>query len=378
MTIELLRAFSKAGNYVAGAFDGDELVGACVGFFGAPADEALHSHIAGVSAGARGRSVGFALKLHQRAWALLRGVSAVTWTFDPLVRRNAYFNLAKLGAPPEEYLANFYGGMHDAINGDDDSDRLLVHWRLDAPTVVAACVGTTVPVDAEAERTSGAAVALGISALGAPELGTLDGPALLVAAPADIEILRVRDPGCAKDWRIALREVLGTLIADGARVAGFDRAGWYVLHRPGAGRAQSMKLTGVELRRISMPLVAPFRTSFGTETTRDRLLLRVVTGDAEGWGECVAMADPLYSSEYVDAAADVLRRFLIPALAAVDRLDAYAVAPALARLQGATGWPRRRWRWPCSTPSCAPRAVRSRASSVRCATAFRAASRSAS
>src|SRR5664279_2248653 len=95
-----------------------------------------------------------------------------------------------------------------------------------------------------------------------------------------------------------------------------------------------MNLTGVELRRISMPLVAPFRTSFGTETSRNALLLRVVTGDAEGWGECVAMSDPLYSSEYVDAAADVLRRFFIPALAAVERLDANAVAPTLARFHG--------------------------------------------
>ncbi len=83
-----------------------------------------------------------------------------------------------------------------------------------------------------------------------------------------------------------------------------------------------------------MPLVAPFRTSFGTETRRNALLLRVVTTDAEGWGECVAMSDPLYSSEYVDAAADVLRRFLIPAVAAVDRLDATAVAPTLAKFRG--------------------------------------------
>ena len=95
-----------------------------------------------------------------------------------------------------------------------------------------------------------------------------------------------------------------------------------------------MKLTGVELRRIQMPLVAPFRTSFGTETCRDVLLLRVVTDEAEGWGECVAMSDPLYSSEYVDAAADVLTRFLIPAVAQRERLDAYAVGPALAPFKG--------------------------------------------
>ena len=95
-----------------------------------------------------------------------------------------------------------------------------------------------------------------------------------------------------------------------------------------------MRLTGVELRRITMPLVAPFRTSFGTSTTRDILLLRVVTDGAEGWGECVAMSDPLYSSEYVEAAADVLRRFLVPALAAVGDLKAQAVATTLAPIKG--------------------------------------------
>ncbi|MFI7543929.1 o-succinylbenzoate synthase [Actinoplanes sp. NPDC049599] len=95
-----------------------------------------------------------------------------------------------------------------------------------------------------------------------------------------------------------------------------------------------MKLQGIELRRVAMPLVAPFRTSFGTETSRDVLLVRAVTEAAEGWGECVAMADPRYSSEYTEAAADVLRRHLIPRLAAVPRLDAYAVGPALAAFKG--------------------------------------------
>jgi len=232
VTSELLRALAKAGNYVVGAFDGDELVGACVGFFGAPAGGALHSHIAGVSDAARGRSVGFALKVHQRAWCMLRGVSAVAWTFDPLVRRNAYFNLVKLAARAEEYLRNFYGGMHDAINGGDDTDRLLVRWQLDDPVVDAACAGTRSPADARAEQHAGAVIALGVSALGFPALGTLDAAKLLVAIPADIEGLRLSDPGCGKDWRLAVREVLGGLIAEGARVTGFDPAGWYVLDRP--------------------------------------------------------------------------------------------------------------------------------------------------
>lgn len=95
-----------------------------------------------------------------------------------------------------------------------------------------------------------------------------------------------------------------------------------------------MKLTGVELRRIRIPLVSPFRTSFGTQTWRDVLLVRAVSAEAEGWGECVAMSDPLYSPEYVDAAADVLRRFLVPALAACPVLDASSVGPALSPFKG--------------------------------------------
>jgi o-succinylbenzoate synthase len=96
-----------------------------------------------------------------------------------------------------------------------------------------------------------------------------------------------------------------------------------------------MKLVNVELRRVSMPLVAPFRTSFGTETTRDILLVHVVTDDdAEGWGESVAMSSPLYSSEYVDAAADVLRRFLVPALMTAGPLKAHTVAGQLAPFKG--------------------------------------------
>ncbi|MGA4843810.1 o-succinylbenzoate synthase [Streptomyces sp. G45] len=96
-----------------------------------------------------------------------------------------------------------------------------------------------------------------------------------------------------------------------------------------------MKLTGVELRRVRMPLAAPFRTSFGTTQVREALLLRAVTADAEGWGECVALSDPLYSSEYVDGCADVLRRFLVPALTGRrDGLDAPAVAPALSAFRG--------------------------------------------
>jgi O-succinylbenzoate synthase len=95
-----------------------------------------------------------------------------------------------------------------------------------------------------------------------------------------------------------------------------------------------MKLTGVELRRVALPLVSPFRTSFGVERDRDVLLVRAVTGDGEGWGECVAAAEPRYSSEYADGAADVLRRFLVPAVAAAGDLDPKAAGQAMAFVKG--------------------------------------------
>ncbi len=245
ITSELLRALTKAGSYVSGAFDDEKLLGACVGFFSAPAAAAVHSHIAGVSSAAQGRSVGFALKVHQRAWAIQRGVSTVSWTFDPLVRRNAYFNLVKLAAKPQEYLTNFYGSMHDAINGGDDSDRLLVRWELNSPAVADACRGIPYRVDAGldglavgadgangAGGAAAAAVALSASDLGAPVLGTADAPTVLVAVPADVEALRLSDPGSAKDWRLAVREALTSLLAEGCTLTGFDRAGRYVLQRP--------------------------------------------------------------------------------------------------------------------------------------------------
>jgi predicted GNAT superfamily acetyltransferase len=231
VTIELLRAFTKAENYVAGAFDGDRLVGACVGFFHAPAGSALHSHIAGVSPAATGRSVGFALKLHQRAWALLRGVSEIAWTFDPLVARNAYFNLVKLAARPVEYLPNFYGPMVDAINSDGDTDRLLVRWRLRDDAVALASLGGGAGDVAEDELRTGAVLALSIAEDGSPIPGRLDGATSLVAVPPDIAALRTSEPELARRWRLAMREALIGLTGRGGRIVGFDRTGWYVVRR---------------------------------------------------------------------------------------------------------------------------------------------------
>jgi predicted GNAT superfamily acetyltransferase len=235
VTLELLRALTKAGSYASGAYDTvtGELIGACMGFFGPPADRALHSHIAGVSVAGRGRSVGFALKLHQRAWCLRQDVTEINWTYDPLIRRNAYFNLVKLGARPTEYLRNFYGEMHDGINAATDTDRVLVRWKLCSDLVVAACAGKPSPASAAGEQSRGASIALGMGGDGWPVPGPfgLKGPArtLLVAVPADIEGLRQSDPQCAAAWRTALRNVLAPALAGGAHVTGFDKDGWYLI-----------------------------------------------------------------------------------------------------------------------------------------------------
>jgi len=223
---ELMRALAHAGNYVAGAYDstrGNNLAGACVGFFGPPADRTLHSHIAGVTPAARGRSVGYALKLHQHAWALRQGVRAITWTFDPLVSRNAYLNIAKLGATPVVYLPNFYGEMADGINAGQGSDRLLVSWA----------VRPEVELTRRDGEAAGARVLLEQSDDGRPSpLGgrpPRQGETSLVRVPRDIEQLRREQPAVARSWRAAVGDVLGGLLADGGRVTGFTRRGYYVV-----------------------------------------------------------------------------------------------------------------------------------------------------
>ena len=110
---EIMRGYAYEGNYVAGVFLQGALVGASVGHFGPPHSRALLSYVTGAVA----PHAGLELKLHQRRWAMDHGIERIIWTFDPLVRRNAHFNLAKLGARAEEYLENHYGQMPDAKIG---------------------------------------------------------------------------------------------------------------------------------------------------------------------------------------------------------------------------------------------------------------------
>jgi predicted GNAT superfamily acetyltransferase len=232
MTGELLRALAHAGCYVAGAYHGTRMVGASAGFFTAPPVPALHSHITGVAPQGQHRGIGFALKLHQRAWALARGVPAVVWTFDPLVARNAWFNLAKLGATATGYLEDFYGPMTDAINAGMASDRLLLTWELADPAVAAACAGRPrQPAPAVVEV---AEPALTVGPGLEPVAHQTGAPAVTVAVPPDTEAL---DPEQRRAWRAAVRQALGGRLAAGTVVSGFlRRPDRYLVEQPDGSR----------------------------------------------------------------------------------------------------------------------------------------------
>lgn len=241
MPLELLRALTHAGNYAAGAFTDDDsdstMVGAIAGFLGRHERRVvLHSHIAGMLPASRSRGGGYALKQHQRAWALHHGIGTITWTFDPLVRRNAYFNLTKLGATAVAYHTNFYGVMNDAINAGGQTDRLMVAWSLVSSEKSAAGAerrGRPVSDDT--------AVLLDSDDRGAPVVRdhVRDGErALRCHIPEEIVAVRRGDPEVAQTWRRALRTTLGTAIDDGYVATTMTRDGWYLLERgPRTGSA---------------------------------------------------------------------------------------------------------------------------------------------
>lgn len=166
------------GAYCSAAYDGDEMVAASFGFRGVfNGKDILHSHVTGsFQPGA-----GYELKQHQFEWAKQQGLAGITWSFDPLVRRNCVFNFDKLGAIAVEYLPNFYGTMTDEINAGDYSDRLFVYWDLK-------------------NRNDATSVS--------PN-------AITVEIPEDIESLRRNDLETAKIWRAKTREALQPLLEKG-------------------------------------------------------------------------------------------------------------------------------------------------------------------
>ena len=239
----LLRALGRGGNYLVGAYlpGGGRLIGASAAFFTEPLGAAMHSHITGVLPGTTGKGVGGALKWHQRQWALERGLSRITWTFDPLIARNSFFNVTRLGARPEAYFVDFYGPMDDGPNRGQPSDRVEIVWDLPATSTIEAesaarhgISGDSGP-DVAALIGSGAAVVLSVGPDGAPVIGRPPNAAettILIGIPPDIEDLRCTDPKLALAWRYELRAKLALLLADRTwQVTGFARSGWYRLER---------------------------------------------------------------------------------------------------------------------------------------------------
>jgi predicted GNAT superfamily acetyltransferase len=199
MSTDVLLALVHAGNPVLGAFHGHDMVGASVAMAGVRPDGStvLHSHMTGVLPTAQHTRVGRRLKLAQRDWARARRVRFIEWTFDPLVRRNGWFNLTVLGAIAPEYLIDFYGPLADGINAGDETDRLVAVWDVDAPTVPYAA-----------------------------ETGDV-----LVPTPHDIVAVRRSDPAEARRWRLDMRRDMVSRLAQGWVVMAMTPAGDYVLRR---------------------------------------------------------------------------------------------------------------------------------------------------
>jgi predicted GNAT superfamily acetyltransferase len=236
MPHDILRSLVHAGGRVDAAFRDGQLVGAAVAVFSAPADAACYSLITGVSPGAESRGIGLALKLAQRAWALRAGVRQMVWTFDPLLRRNAWFNIARLGAVGTQYIVDFYGEITDAVN-DPETDRLVMAWNLRAPLpAFTAHAGLSASAGSAGDSEPPAILVSGSG--GEPVAETLPaaGTRLRCWIPGDILAIRRSDPGLARRWRLAVRKALGGSMAEGYQVTGVMDRSWYVLEKAQANR----------------------------------------------------------------------------------------------------------------------------------------------
>jgi predicted GNAT superfamily acetyltransferase len=189
---ELYWVIATHGGYLSVARLDGEPVGVSLGLLAHRGTE-LVSHFTAVSPG-------FALKQHQRTWAAAQGIQTITWTFDPLVRRNAWFNLVRLGATVRRHVVNYYGALDDDINGLDDSDRFEVAWPVGVP------LNPTVVVPLSDD--------------------------VLVELPADIEAMRVLDLALAQQWRRDLRALVDEPLGNGWHLAGMTADYRYVLRPP--------------------------------------------------------------------------------------------------------------------------------------------------
>ena len=140
-----LKPQTEVGGILIGAFDEGRMVGFVFGFPGILDGETIiHSDMLGISEGYRSQNLGYLLKLAQREAALQRGIERITWTFDPLQSRNAYFNFNKLGVIADRYYVDYYGVTSSFLHRFG-TDRLWVTWLLNSERVKSRIDGQMKP-----------------------------------------------------------------------------------------------------------------------------------------------------------------------------------------------------------------------------------------
>jgi predicted GNAT superfamily acetyltransferase len=224
----LLLTVAHNGGMVAAAFDGGACVGVVWGFLGQDArtGQIKHcSHQLGVHPDYRNTGLGFALKRFQWRWVREHGVGLITWTYDPLLARNAQLNIGRLGAVCNTYRRDEYGPLRDALNAGLPTDRFQVDWWLSSERVMARMEDAPRPDETlaahlaqGARRSSGDRVIDPLRDETHP-----DAAAVLVAIPADFLALKAADPGLALAWRLGVRRAFEALFAQGYTVTGFIR-----------------------------------------------------------------------------------------------------------------------------------------------------------
>lgn len=221
------------GGLVIGAFVEDQIIGFVFGFPGIEfipdGPRPKHcSHMMGIHPNHRDSGVGFALKRAQ--WQMVRhqGLDHITWTYDPLLSRNAYLNIAKLGAVCNIYRRSEYGDMRDGLNAGLPSDRFQLDWWVNTRRVERR-LSKRPRRPLKLENFSKAELQplytpySGISGLMEPpeHFSTLEGRLVLAEIPSDFSALKDTDFSLARDWRFFSREVFETAFATGYIVTDF-------------------------------------------------------------------------------------------------------------------------------------------------------------
>ena len=210
------------GGLVLGAFVEEKIVGFVFGFPGLESTpdgpRPKHcSHMMGIHSDYRDDGVGFALKRAQ--WQMVRhqGLDHVTWTYDPLLSRNAYLNIAKLGAVCITYHRSEYGDMRDGLNAGLPSDRFQVDWWINTPRVerrLSKRPRPTLKLTHVASSGLHPFYPLRTSTDGLsqpPEhVPAFEDRLLLAEIPSDFTSLKSQDFALARDWRFFTRELFET------------------------------------------------------------------------------------------------------------------------------------------------------------------------